>query len=703
MVDSGVLWSEHYANGIFELGGLMKRFQKWILVGGLVLASQARAAEGGRPENYTGTVVDEQGRPVAGAMVDCYYDPSGEGYGYRDREPLLTQRTVTDSNGVFAVFSAPGATLAVVKKAGLATAWKTWSTSQRDSSAPVVLTAPTALAGVVVDENNQPVAGAVVWVAEASMGNGSGRAEIENQLFGRPARECFSARTAADGRFRIADFPADGRAGLAASAAGKALRPFESKFAGSQDFRSGNEDIKLMVGPAGAVQGNVVIAETGQPLGGVRLRLLPTQAGLYGSEFREAIESSADGTFRIPDVQPGTYSVLASIAGQLVPDWVVVPENIQVTVVAGETAHGLMVHATKGALVQVSVVMTNEGTFLADVPVRAGGSTVYTGINGMALFRVPVGKTYFSARQDWRSQSSEADIETGRVNHVWIELIPPPSVTGTVRDSAGALVAGALVSFHPGLYPDAPDYTEVTTDKNGRYEVILKLSREDFFWNGMISPTNFILARSLERNLAAIQEFEKIPTNLDLTLQPGITFSGSVKDTDGVPVTNAVVSLGLESAHSSRQVGPPLIKVNAQGLFTLPAMPQGRAYWSSGAMITAKGYGTINRYVRAEETKTNHYEFPSFVLKRADRKLAGQVLGLDGMPVAGANVNFNGEGQPQLLWQSLSVKTDHKGNFRFDGVCEGPLTVSVSSNNIHGNAPAHGGDTNVVLRLGNRN
>ena len=111
---------------------------------------------------------------------------------------------------------------------------------------------------------------------------------------------------------------------------------------------------------------------------------------------------------------------------------------------------------------------------MADVPVSSGGSTVYTGINGMALFRVPAGKNYFSARQDWVSQRREADIEAGHVNHVWIELIPPPRIAGTVRDPAGAPAAGVLVSFHPGQHPDAPNYTEVTTDKNGRYEIILK-------------------------------------------------------------------------------------------------------------------------------------------------------------------------------------------------------------------------------------
>ena len=37
----------------------MKKLQKWVLILGLALAGQGRAADGGAPGNYTGTVVDE--------------------------------------------------------------------------------------------------------------------------------------------------------------------------------------------------------------------------------------------------------------------------------------------------------------------------------------------------------------------------------------------------------------------------------------------------------------------------------------------------------------------------------------------------------------------------------------------------------------------------------------------------------------------
>lgn len=349
----------------------MKRLFRFAFILTLALAAPARAAVGGPPDYYTGSVVDDQGLPVPGATVDGYYYQPREWFGYGDRDLQLTQRTVTDSNGSFALLAAPGATLAVVKKAGLATAWKTWFSLLENSSEPVILSAPTALEGTVLDENNKPVPGAEVWVTDAIIGSEYGLAEQANTLFGKPARECFSARTGADGRFRIGNFPADGHAGLTVKTAGKALRPPDGQFVPMREHQSGEEDIQLRVGPAGAVEGKVTVAETGQPLEGVRIKLEPAKPGLYNSEYRETINSGEDGSFRIPDVLPGTYNVIATIPSQPVPDWALLLEHNQVIVTAAETARDVAIHATKGALVEVTVVSTNDFMPLAGVPVSS--------------------------------------------------------------------------------------------------------------------------------------------------------------------------------------------------------------------------------------------------------------------------------------------------------------------------------------------
>jgi protocatechuate 3,4-dioxygenase beta subunit len=348
------------------------------------------------------------------------------------------------------------------------------------------------------------------------------------------------------------------------------------------------------------------------------------------------------------------------------------------------------------------VVATNSLEPLADVAVSSGRSTVYTDTNGRALLRVPAGKNYYSARKDWFRQVATVEIQTNAVNQIQITLTPPPVIAGTVRDSSGVPASGAIVSFHPGAYPNAPDYAETTTDNLGRYELRLKISRETGSWSGIIVPTNCVLARSLERNLAAIWEFDQIPTNLDLTLQSGITFSGAVTDTTGAPITNAVVNIGMEYGRMGPPVLPSPMTVDARGAFSIPALPQGRRYTISD--ITAKGYGTGYKYIPEKDTHTNRYEISTFILKRANLILAGKVLDLDGNSLPGANVQFDGLGQ-QRRWPQ--TQTDRHGNFFFDGVCDGEVhflanaivegeTLSVGPGTGIG---ARGGDTNIIIQL----
>jgi hypothetical protein len=201
--------------------------------------------------------------------------------------------------------------------------------------------------------------------------------------------------------------------------------------------------------------------------------------------------------------------------------------------------------------------------------------------------------------------------------------------SGTVRDSSGVSAAGVQVQLYPGSYPGAGKFTEVKTDAKGRYEIVQQTESGRGFW-GHVNPTNSIMARDFEKNLAAFQEFDQTTTNIDLILQPAITLTGSVKNTLGAPVNEAEVELRFLSGDSLPLL-EPRPKVNELGSFSIPALPQGRGYIVWG--ITAKGYGSAFGRVEAKNTQTNSYEFPIFVLKRVDRKLAGRVLDSGGKPL----------------------------------------------------------------------
>jgi hypothetical protein len=88
-------------------------------------------------------------------------------------------------------------------------------------------------------------------------------------------------------------------------------------------------------------------------------------------------------------------------------------------------------------------------------------------------------------------------------------------------------------------------------------------------------------------------------------------------------------------------------------------------------------------------------ELSPFVLKPADRVIAGKVLRDDDKPASGVNVQLNGEDQPDG-----NMTTDNQGRFHFQ-VCEGQIRLFAYSQNGGGNAQAtvEAGDTNVVLAL----
>jgi len=281
------------------------------------------------------------------------------------------------------------------------------------------------------------------------------------------------------------------------------------------------------------------------------------------------------------------------------------------------------------------------------------------------------------------------ELTAGVTNQLRMELTPPRRIAGTVRDQAGAPVAGALVSFHPGHNPEAPKDVETITDAAGHYEMVMNEVEVFEGWFGSIDQTNYILARCLERNLVTLQEFTELPAQLDLTLQPGLTLSGSVVDPAGAPVTNATVDLSMEVGQATQHLWPHPVPVDARGSFLFPGLPQGREYFSD---LTAPDYGTVYSPLEAKYTRTNHYEFPALVLKRANLRLAGQVLGQDGQPLPGVRVNFYGRGQLERNETFSGVN----GRFQFENVCAGEVKVSVNSG--EGQVSARGGDLNVVLR-----
>ena len=292
------------------------------------------------------------------------------------------------------------------------------------------------------------------------------------------------------------------------------------------------------------------------------------------------------------------------------------------------------------------------------------------------------------------------------------DLNLPSVCSGVVRDLTGAPVAGVCISYYPGgLFMG--DYTETLTDKNGRYEAHAPKPK---YGSIAYTPVTSIIARDAARNLAAIEIFTDGKANVDLVLHPALTITGTVKNTEGKPIGDATVDFRFFSGTRSSGGGysPKLdskpVKTDGAGQFAVSTLPQGCTY--EIVNIEANGYGSFDTEIPAKDTETNHYSLPTIVLKTADRILAGQVIGPDGKPVPGITVRFSGRGQPWGTNDFPNTKTDARGNFIFNEVCDGEVQITADgvSDAASGHASIHSplgaasmfqaGETNIVIKVG---
>ena len=263
-------------------------------------------------------------------------------------------------------------------------------------------------------------------------------------------------------------------------------------------------------------------------------------------------------------------------------------------------------------------------------------------------------------------------------------------ITGIVHQPDGRPAAGLPVRMVGSFFGFVTPGSEIKTDAGGKFEMEWNPRRQGL-GTAAIGNSGCILVRDAEHNLAVAQDLDEDAGTLDLKLAPALTLSARV-ESDGKPVTNATVALIFWSGNSGMHLTDLSSKTNAPGRFEIPALPTGRKY---GLMVSAPGYGRAQMNDVGASADAGRMELDPFDLKPANLKLAGQVLDVDDKPVAGANVNISGDGQP-----NGNTRSDREGKFQFERVCEGLVRIFANNQGSSGNISAEGGDTNVVLRLG---
>ena len=438
-----------------------------------------------------------------------------------------------------------------------------------------------------------------------------------------------------------------------------------------------------------------VWAETNRGYGLNPQPMTPTDDGLF---LLNALPQGIKYSFRVES--PGySFANLQAEAEETKTNLLEMPPAIlgrTNLTVAGQV---LGVGGNPAPYVQVELI----GRWLYRIPstqTDANGRFVFEGL-GPGPLNVMVGRIISNPAAPGISGS--ANVQAGDTNVV-VQLqlatntsTPSVAVTtsGTVFDPSGAPAPGVSLSAEPSAGLVAP----TRSDAAGNYAI---------HWDTMpIRPrgqnyTTLLFGRDPEHNWIASAELNASSTNVDLHLKPGLTVSGAVRDTGGNPVSGATVQLTLFPADPAYPVDPAAANQYRRAGVVFRGRPSARL-----ALRGASGRGRLRNQqplLPAGATRTDRVELPPIVLKAANRQLAGQVIGLDGKPCWGAKVYLSGEGQPA----DAIGNTDSKGNFLIKAVCEGPVKVQAllaagQAPMIVGEVRASGGDTNIVVKLGETN
>lgn len=271
-----------------------------------------------------GRVVDEAGRPLAGARL------RPEVLDGRGLPAVVSESMAGESsaNGSFALGPLPAGPIGIgVAHRGYAPVRVTATVRSRESTdvRDVTLESGLAIRGRVRGRDRVGLAGVLL------------RAEAE----GAEPRATSDAETDADGAFEISGLPAATYA-ITAQAAGFA--------AGHAKAPAGGDPIEIVLSPGGSITGRVVDA-AGEPLAGVSVQgeAEGDDAGERGS-FWITTGDAGDGRFTTNDTTPGTYAlrVRASGAGEA--------SRTGVKVVAGRTTDVGTIALERGGVVTGTVI-----------------------------------------------------------------------------------------------------------------------------------------------------------------------------------------------------------------------------------------------------------------------------------------------------------------------------------------------------------
>jgi len=422
----------------------------------------------------SGRVADVAGAPVAGATVTAAAASTPS----RRRVSPASRQATTAENGEYAIRGLESGLHSVSAAApGFEPDRKSGVAAGTDG-ADFALKRSAGVSGQVLTPAGPPIAARFTVRASAPSAPSFG---FGSRFAGGATRE--SSFTDEDGRFTLGDVRS-GKVRLVASAEGFADSepvdvevPPEGTVAG----------VLLFLKEAGGISGVVLRTSDRAPVAGARVRDGQPEAG-FGEFFASAfapgsVETAADGTFALRDLEPGTHAITVSSPEYptvVVEDVAVTPGipvgPVEVLLASGGGVYGTVFGQNgapePGAIVAIMAGLMNvQRTAIAD-------ETGYYEIRGLKPGPYSLLKTKMAPGSPFEGMRTVAvTIVEGEMIRVDVgEAVGGCRVFGTVTDALTPLDGATVTSFlrdgpSGESAPSGLHFRTARTDRNGLYEI----------------------------------------------------------------------------------------------------------------------------------------------------------------------------------------------------------------------------------------
>ncbi|MUT65619.1 carboxypeptidase regulatory-like domain-containing protein [Paenibacillus sp. NEAU-GSW1] len=492
---------------------------------------------------------------------------------------------------------------------------------------------PGSAAGVVTSASGTPIAGAFVEALD----------NRNNVL-------C-TTTTAADGSYRFDTLaPADN----------DRLRVSEANFVtnviGFRVIAGQTTTVNAVLSPlAGSIGGVITDAGTGTAIAGASIRVFNSEGVTL-----QTGSSAPDGSYVIPSLGPGSYSVVfaaegyaGKTVGAIVNSGAQSPVSVSLELLAG---------AISGTVTLI------DSTPIEDVVIRVFSNNIIIGrvataANGSFLIgNIAPGNYVVSARPDgFGGETLGAAVNPGETTELNFRLVPSPgSVTGLITDENGSPLAGAVISVQNNVDGGPVILTRIISESDGIYR-ISNLASGSYILNVLLAnyQNQFSAIRVLS-NQTATANFTMLPS-------PG-AISGTVVDTSGAAIFGAGIEIRVTNANG----------ITVSSLFTDPNGRFLAEHLKPGIYTVVAGAANFQQATATCSVLPDGVAAIGLVMSPDPGAIQGIVIdAVTGSGLFGSIVNVN----DQVGFLAGSVITDDNGFFRISGLAPGSYTLVATENN----------------------